>query len=167
MSRIEKLFTPPFVVGFGLAALLSIPGLHILFFFILPAGAFLAIKFDVRLHPEKAERLLPSAWLTGLKTAAFAALFMMFIETLVTFIFKTNNIVLFLPEAVRIIKELGLPESEQSIKILEDISTQIKIHGFSFTYTIVYFLSNLITNSIFASIGAIIFVMHNNQRQRS
>lgn len=167
MNNYLRFLSPSLVIGFGIAALLSIPGLQIMFFFILPAGAYLAIGYDFKLHPEKSKKLFPSALATGVKTGLFAALFMMFIESLLTYIFKTNNIVMFLPEAVKVIQDLGMPQTEESVKILEDISTQIKLHGFSAIYTVVYFFSNLITNIIFCTVGAVIFgIIYNNKINR-
>ncbi|MBV6513476.1 MAG: hypothetical protein FMNOHCHN_03010 [Ignavibacteriaceae bacterium] len=154
---LHKFFTPALVVGFGLAALLSVSIMQMFFILIVPAAGFLASRFEFRLHPEKGERPFLSSIRTGIAAGIYAAFFMTIIEVIVTMIFKTNNFVALMPEAMKIIKELGLPEADQSVSLLNSLIDDIQRDGFSGLYTFIYFISNSFSNAIFCLIGSVLF----------
>lgn len=145
------------VVGFGLAALLSVSLMQIFFIILVPAAGFFASKFEFRLHPEKGERPFLSAIKTGIAAGIFTAFFMTIIEVVVTMIFKTNNFVAMMPEAMKIIRGLGLPEADQSAALLNSLMEDIKNDGFSGIYTFIYFVSNSLSNALFCLPGSLFF----------
>jgi hypothetical protein len=156
-NSLQRLLTPAMVVGFGLAALLSASIMQIFFIILVPAAGFLASKFEFRLHPERGERPFISSIKTGVAAGLFAAFFMTIIEVVVTMLFKTNNFVAMMPEAMKIIRGLGLPEADQSAALLNSLMEDIQKDGFSGIYTFIYFISNSLSNAVFCIAGSLLF----------
>lgn len=167
-KNLQEIVTPAVVVGFGLAAVLSISFMQMFFIILVPAAGYLASKFEFRLHPEKGERPYLSAMKTGIAAGLFAAFFMTIIEVVLTLLFKTNNFVTMMPEAMKIIRELGLPEADQSVSILNSLIDDIRQDGFSAIYTFIYFMSNSVSNAVFCLAGSLFFAImykRDNQNQ--
>lgn len=161
-----KKLLPSIVCGFGAGVLHSVPFIRSLACcLIAPAAAYLSIllfrkaeSFTEKIPPSKAAFL-------GIFTGIFFAFFATGIDSIVTYIFKTNDFVESLPEARQIMEENGLaPFFEEGFATLSKISTDITTFGFSLIYLIFNFLNNLLIGTLFGLIGGLIGMSVTNKK---
>lgn len=158
-------YSPALVCGFGAAVLMTLPGLKSFSCcLIVPFAAGLSLYFEQRLHGVSVISMSKGAF-WGLMTGLFAGMFGSVLETLMTFLLRSNDFVMALPEMEKALRELKIPVSiDESIKLFRQMANEIRVTGFSFTYTAVMFFSNLFTDALFGLIGGLIGSSYLNKR---
>lgn len=105
-------------------------------------------KFRVPLTQGKSAKL-------SISTAVIATVFTTVLEVVMTLIFKDNDFVRTLPEIKTLFNSALLgPEGEEALAAINKMMTDIQHSGFSLLFTIAFFFSNLIPNSVTALIGS-------------
>ena len=94
-----------------------------------------------------------------------AALFSSAFEVLITYITHSNDFVATLPQTESAMRSLNLGSIlDQSMGLLDKMSSEIVTNGFSLLYTIAIIFSNIIIDSVFGIIGGIIGMVVINKR---
>ena len=144
-------YLPSIVTGFGAAVLSTIPGIKNLnCCLIIPAAAFLSIylynKSTGNDSPIKLNKALSYGLITGLIAALFSSLF----DVLITYITRSNDLVVGLQQTEEMMYELKLGTLiDASMEIMRTMVTKIKATGFSALYTVMITISNFFIFSIY------------------
>lgn len=157
----NKKYLPALVCGFGASVLTIIPGLEsFACCLVVPVAAAISIGLFKKSHPEVLRIDTRTGVLLGLYTGLFAAIFASCLEIILTFITKSNDLVLAIPQMEAVINELNLgPEAEASIKIIKQMVAETQLTGFSLLYSVLITFSNLLTYSIFGMLGGTLGVL--------
>jgi len=164
----NKLLLPALVCGFGTAVLTTIPGLESIACCLLaPAASFIAVRLYKKSNAEPTLLNTGTGILLGLFTGLFAAVFASGFEIIITYLTKTNDLVIGFPQAEQVIRDLNLGEgAEESVKLLKKMIEEIRLKGFSLLYSIIITLSNIITYSIFGMLGGVISIAVMKRRNK-
>lgn len=146
----QKKYFPTVISGFGVAAVVTAPVFGGIFcLFVLPVGAIASLYVYQRLNNFPAPVNGKNAFMFGMLTGVFAAVFRTLFDVLLTFIFKTNNFVELLPELEDFYSQYYFKEAaEQTLSIINSMAVTIQDTGFSLLYTIVMLFGNLIMMTI-------------------
>ncbi|MDR3666027.1 MAG: hypothetical protein P4L35_04190 [Ignavibacteriaceae bacterium] len=164
-------YLPSLVTGFGAAVLLSIPLVkNVGCCVVIPFAAIYALSLDVKLNKAQLPIKGKEAFLFGLMTGLWAAIFSALFETLITFIAHSNDFVLELPTLELFLKNQApdylKPFVEPAIPIYRSIANDIKTSGFSPLYTFAVLFINIIVDIIFGVIGGFIGMNYLNKRDK-
>ncbi|MCH8325602.1 MAG: hypothetical protein IIB83_03415 [Bacteroidetes bacterium] len=159
-------YLPILVCGFGAAVLTTVP--YIKSFsccLIIPAASFAALYLNLKVDNINLPITIKPAVVYGLLTGVVAALFSSTFEILITFITHNNDFVATLPQTEAAMRSLDLGNLlDQTMGLLNKMSSDIVTNGFSLLYTIAITFSNIIIDSVFGIIGGIIGMVVINKR---
>jgi predicted membrane protein len=164
----NKKYLSALVCGFGAAVLTTIPGIEsIACCTLVPVAAGLSIFVYKKSQPDLAKITTGTGIFIGVLTGVIAALFASGLEIIITYITRTSDIVVSLPQAEQVVRDMNFgPAAEESFKLLKLMVEEIQTQGFSLLYTLLITISNLITYSIFGLLGGIIGTALINKRNR-
>jgi hypothetical protein len=162
----NKKYLSALVCGFGAAVLTTIPGIQtIACCLLVPVASVVSIFLYKKSHPDLLKIKTGSGIFLGLLTAVFAAVFASGFEIIITYLTKTSDLIVSMPQAEKVIKDMNLgPAAEESMEILKQMVADIKSKGFSFLYAFLITITNLITYSIFGMLGGVIGTAIINKR---
>jgi hypothetical protein len=154
----NKKYLPALVCGFGAAVLTTIPGLEsIACCLLVPIASLISVRLYNKANREMTRLNTSSGVILGLLTGLFAAGFASIFEILITYITKTNDLVIGYPQAEEVIRDLNLGDAaKESLEMLKKMVSEIQTKGFSFFYSVIITFSNLLTYSIFGMLGGVI-----------
>ncbi len=161
-------YLPSIVAGFGAAVLSTIPGIKNLnFFLIIPAAAFLSLYLVNKSTGDSSPIKLNKALSYGLITALIAAFFSSLFDILITFITRSNDLVVGLEHTEEMIRELELGKlMDASLEIMRAMVKEIEGTGFSALYAVMVTISNFFIFSIFGMLGGLLGMVVLNRRNR-
>jgi hypothetical protein len=164
----NKKYLPSLVCGFGAAVLTIIPGFSsFACCFIVPIAAVVSVTLYKKSNPDILKIQTGSGVVLGLLTGLYAAIFASGFEIIITYVTKSNDLVLALPQTENLLRGMNLgPAVEDSIKLMKQMITDIRTKGFSFMYSILITLSNSITFSIFGILGGVLGTAIINRRNK-
>jgi hypothetical protein len=154
----DNKLVPAIAAGFAAAVLTTIPGLRsTACCLIIPLASVFAI-FLYRKMNNNTEKIKPGIGLLfGLMTGLAAAIFATGFDVVITYLTKTNELVENLPNASAAMEELNFGAmGEQMLELMKIMAKDIKETGFSATYTMGIFFTNILTYIIFGMIGGLI-----------
>lgn len=159
-------YLPVLVCGFGAAVLTTVPFIKSFSCcLILPAASFGALYLDLRVNKTILPIETKYAIFYGLLTGIVVALFSSAFEILITFVTHSNDFISTLPQTESAMRSLNLGSLiDQTMGLLNKMSTEIVANGFSLLYTIAITFSNIIIDSIFGIIGGVIGMIVINKR---
>lgn len=154
------------VCGFGAAILTTIPGVEsFACCLIVPIASGLSIALYKKSNRELFKISTGTGVLLGLFTGIIAAFFASGFEIILTYISKTNELVTAMPQTEQLIRDMNLGSAaEESMKLLRQMVEEIRSNGFSFLYSVLIIVSNLISFSIFGMLGGILGTVIINKR---
>jgi hypothetical protein len=164
-------YLPSLVTGFVAAVLMSIPLVkHVGCCVIVPFAAVYALILDVKLNKAELPIKGMEAFLFGLLTGLWAAVFSALFETIITLFTHSNDFITELPGIENVLKNQA-PASfkqfmEQAILIYRSMATEIKTTGFSALYTFAILATNIVVDIIFGIIGGFIGMNYLNKRTK-
>lgn len=152
---INKNYLPAIVCGFGAAVITTIPGFKNLGCCLLvPAASILTIVLYKKSNHLNEKIAVSKAIVLGLITGIVAALFATFFDLVITYITHSNEFITGLPQTELIVKDFNLgPIMDESLKLIKIMAKDIEATGFSTLYTIMIFISNILTYIIFGILG--------------
>lgn len=162
-------YISPLVCGFGASVLTIVPGFkEIGCCLVIPFAAGLSLYLYQKSNKEKEIISIKQALVFGLLMGIFSAIFATFFEVLFSAIFNTNDFVKSLPQLETAFKSFA-PQNllDEVFKIYKNMADDIKINGFSLSYTIYYLLATSITSLIFGMIGGIVGMAFLNRRNKN
>jgi len=164
----NKKYLPSLVSGFGAAVLTIIPGFSsFACCFIVPIASVVSVTLYKKSNPDILKIQTGSGVVLGLLTGLFATFFASGFEIIITYVTKSNDLILAMPQTENILKDMNLgPAVEDSIKLMKQMITDIQTKGFSFLYTILITLSNALTFSIFGMLGGVLGTAIINRRNK-
>lgn len=154
-----KKYLPALVAGFGAGVLHVVPLTKALTCcLVVPLAAVAAIMLEQKAGKFFGEFPLKRGLILGLLTGVFAALFGSFFDIFITFITKTNDILLAINELNTLIETLPVADQvkEDTLNLMHSVAEQIRETGFSPLYAFGITFNNLIVDSIFGTIGGLI-----------
>ena len=165
----NKDYIPAIICGFGAAVLTTIPGFkNIGCCLVVPVASFVAIVLYKKTNQLDEKIAVSKAIILGLVTGIVAALFSTFFDLLITYITHTNEFIAGLPQTELIMNDLNMgPIMDESLKLIKQMAKDIEANGFSVLYTIMIFISNILTFTIFGILGGAIGVAILNRRNRN
>ncbi len=127
---------------------------------IIPTAALFALYLEMKSTKRTIPFDISLGVRFGLLTGIFAALFGVTIETFVTLITKTNDLVNSFPQMQQMLETFPVDKMTRTevIGMLKNVAEQIKTSGFAPLYTFAMLVNTLIVNSIFGIIGGMIGV---------
>jgi hypothetical protein len=154
------------VCGFGAAILTTIPGVEsFACCLIVPIASGISIALYKKSNRELFKISTGTGVMLGLLTGIIAAFFASGFEIILTYISKTNELVTAMPQTEQLIRDMNLGSAaEESMEVLRQMVEEIRSNGFSFLYTILIIVSNLISFSIFGMLGGILGTVIINKR---
>ena len=164
-------YLPSLVTGFVAAVLMSIPLVkHVGCCVIVPFATVYALILDVKLNKAELPIKGKKAFLFGILTGLWAAIFSALFETIITLFTHSNDFVQGLPGIENVLRNQA-PASfkqfmEQAIVIYKNMATEIKATGFSALYTFAILASNIVVDIIFGIIGGFIGMNYLNKRNK-
>ncbi len=159
---VNSKYFPTLVSGFAAGVLTTVPHIKTLSCCILvPAAVVFALYADKRISGSKSPIILKSALMFGLMTGLFTTLFGTTFDVLITFITRQNEFVLAYPDVLKMLGEMQFfPKGDSSYKealdILENTRNEIVETGFSFFYTFMMLINNLIFYPVFGLLGGLL-----------
>jgi predicted PurR-regulated permease PerM len=164
----EKKYLPALVCGFGAAVLTTIPGLESFACCLLvPIASLISVRLYKKANREIVKLNTGTGVILGLLTGLFAAGFTSIFELFLTYITKTNDLVAGYPQAEELIRDLNLGDAaKESLELLKKMISEIQTKGFSFLYSVIIIISNLLTYSIFGMLGGVIGTALLNKRNK-
>jgi len=165
----NKKYLSALVCGFGAAVLTTIPGIQsVACCLLVPIASTISIFLYKKSQPDLLKIRTGTGILLGIVTAVFAALFASGFEIIITYLTKTSDLVVSMPQAEKVVKDMNLgPAAEESMKVLKQMVSEIQSKGFSFLYAFLITTTNLITYSIFGMLGGLIGTAIINKRNQS
>ncbi len=162
----DKRYLSSLLCGFGAAVLSTIPGMNsIACCLLVPIASGLSLLLYKKSQPDLIKIKTGTGVILGLLTGIFAALFASGFEIIITAITKSTDLISAIPQTENLIKDMNLgPAAEESIKLLKKMASEIQTSGFSFLYSIIITLSNLISYSIFGILGGVLGTAIINKR---
>jgi len=162
----NKKYLSALVCGFGAAILTTIPGIEsIACCLVVPVASGLAVGLYKKSSPDLFKVETGTSILIGILTGIFAAFLASGFELILTYITKTNDLVVAMPETEKLLKEMNLgPTAEESLEILRKMTREIQSDGFSFFYSFFITLANLISYTIFGILGGLLGAVIVNKR---
>jgi len=162
----NKKYLSALVCGFGAAVLTTIPGIQtIACCFLAPIASAISIFLYKKSEPGLIKINTGTGIFLGLMTAIFAALFASGLEIIITYITKSSDLVVSMPQAEKVVKDMNLgPAADESIEVLKQMVNDIQSKGFSSLYALLITITNLITYSIFGMLGGLIGTAIINRR---
>lgn len=162
----NKKYLPALVCGFGAAVLTTIPGMESVACCLLaPVASGISIFLYKKSQPGVLKIGTGTGILLGVLTAIFAAIFASSFEIIITYLTRTSDLTVSIPQAEQVVKDMNLgPAAEESIGVLKQMVAEIQSTGFSFLYAFLITLTNLITYSIFGMIGGMVATAIINKR---
>lgn len=150
--------SPAIVCGFGAAVLGIIPGVKSFgCCLLLPASTVLGLYFYLRITSFARSITPKTALFIGLITGLSSAFFSGFFDIIITYIFRTNDLVFSLPQVEILLSSYNLGDiGKETINLLRGMSKEITMYGFSPLYASYLLFSNLFIDSIFGMIGGLI-----------
>ena len=164
-------YLPSLVTGFAAAVLVSIPLLkHVGCCVIVPFAAVYALILDVKLNKAELPIKGIEAFLFGIFTGLWAAIFSALFETIITLFTHNNDFVQELPGIENVLRNQA-PASfkqfiDQAIQIYRHMAVEIKTTGFSALYTFAILATNIVIDIIFGIIGGFIGMNYLNKRDK-
>jgi hypothetical protein len=164
-------YLPTLVTGFVAAVLVSIPLVkHVGCCVIVPVAAFYALILDVKLNKAELPIKGIEAFVFGILTGLWAAVFSVFFETIITLFTHTNDFIKELPEIENYVKNQSMLTLKQifevELPIYKSMANDIKTTGFSLFYTFSIFFINIFIDVIFGIIGGFIGMNYLNKRKK-
>ena len=164
-------YLPSLVTGFVAAVLVSIPQVkQVGCCVIVPFAAVYALVLDVKLNKAELPIKGIEAFVFGIFTGLWAAVFSVLFETIITLFTHTNDFVKELPGIEIYIKNqnmLTLKQIfEQELPLYKSMANDIKTTGFSLFYTFSIIFINILIDVIFGIIGGFIGMNYLNKRKR-
>ena len=159
-------YISPLVCGFGAAVLTVVPGLkEIGCCLIIPFAAGLSLYLHQKANSDTGHISAKTAIIYGLLTGVFSGVFATLFEILFTAIFHYNDFVKSLPE-IEIAFRSFAPKNllDEVFKIYKNMAKDIQTNGFSFSYSIYFFIATSFTSLIFGLIGGLIGMAFINKR---
>jgi hypothetical protein len=165
----NKDYLPAIVCGFGAAVLSTIPGFkNFACCLLVPAASIVALFLYKKTNRLDEKIAVNKAIILGLLTGIVAALFSTFFDLLITYITHTNEFIAGLPQTELILHDLNMgPIMDESLILIKEMAKDIEANGFSALYTIMIFVSNIITYTIFGILGGAIGVAILNRQNRN
>ena len=162
----NKKYLSALVCGFGAAVLTTIPGIEsVACCLLVPVASGFSIGLYKKSHPDILKIQTGTGVLLGLLTGVFAALFASAFEVILTFITKTNDLIVAMPQTEKLIRDMNLGQAaEESLKVLRQMANEIQSKGFSLLYSVMITLANLITYTIFGMLGGVLGTAIINRR---
>jgi len=162
----NKKYLPALVSGFGAAVLTTIPGAESFACCLLvPIASGVSITLYKKSQPEILKIETGTGLMLGFLTALFAAIFASSFEILITYLTRTSDLSVSMPQAEQLIREMNLgTTAEESIEILKQMITDIQTTGFSFLYSVLITVTNLISYTIFGLLGGLVATAIINKR---
>jgi len=162
----NKKYLPALVSGFGAAVLTTIPGAESFACCLLvPIASGVSITLYKKSQPGILKIETGTGLMLGFLTALFAAIFASSFEILITYLTRTSDLSVSMPQAEQLIREMNLgTAAEESIEILKQMITDIQTTGFSFLYSVLITLTNLISYTIFGLLGGLVATAIINKR---
>lgn len=164
----NKKYLPALVCGFGAAVLTTIPGIEsIACCLIVPIASAVSIFLYKKSQSSLKKISTGTGILLGFMTALFATLFASALEIIITYLTKTSDLVVSLPQAEKVVRDMNLgPAAEESLQVLRQMVKEIQTTGFSYLYALIVTATNLITFSIFGILGGVIGTAIINKRNQ-
>lgn len=165
-----KKFIAPLICGFGAGVLMVVPVIKSFSCcLIIPIAAFLALFLDQRANNNFGKIAISKGLVFGLITGLVAAFFGTFFDVMITFITKSNEIVVALPEFRKVIADFPISNElkQEALDMMQSIADSIKASGFSAIYTFSTLLGNLFVNSVFGIIGGMVGAAILNSRNKN
>ncbi len=162
-----KKYIATIICGFGAGVLQIVPFIKSFSCcLIIPAAAFLALLLDQKATKSNTAVPIKKAFLFGLLTGVFAALFGSFFELTITFITRQNDVITAFPEMQRMIENFPVsPEIKKEVlSLFQGVRNELMTNGFSLLYTFSVLLNNFVMNVVFGIIGALIGTQIINKR---
>jgi hypothetical protein len=164
-------YLPSLVTGFAAAVLVSIPLVkHVGCCVIIPFAAVYALILDVKLNKAELPIKGMEAFLFGILTGLWAAIFSALFETIITLFTHSNEFVQELPGIENVLRNQApasfKPFIDQAIVIYRHMAIEIKTTGFSALYTFAILGTNIIIDIIFGIIGGFIGMNYLNKRNK-
>jgi len=162
----NKKYLSALVCGFGVAVLTTIPGTEsVSCCLLVPVAAGFSIGLYKKSHPDTLKIQTGTGVLLGMLTGVFAALFASGFEIILTFITKTNDLIVAMPQTEKVIRDMNLGQTaEESLEVLKQMANEIQSKGFSLLYSVLITLANLITYTLFGMLGGILGTALINRR---
>ena len=162
----NKKYLSALVCGFGAAVLTTIPGTEsVACCLLVPVAAGFSVGLYKKSHADVSKIQTGTGVLLGLLTGVFAALFASGFELILTFITKTNDLIVAMPQTEKVIRDMNLEQAaEESLKALRQMTNEIQSKGFSLLYSVLITLANLITYTIFGMLGGVLGTTIINRR---
>lgn len=162
----NKKYLSALVCGFGTACLTTVPGIQsIACCLLIPIASVISIFLYKKSQRDLLRITTGTGIMLGLLTAIFAAVFASSFEIIITYLTRSSDLVVSMPQAEQVVKDLNLgPAAEESIEVLKQMVRDIQSKGFSVLYTFLITITNLITYSIFGMLGGVIGTAIINKR---
>ena len=154
-----KKYFPYLVAGFGASVLSVVPVIKsFTCCLIIPAAAFFALILEQKANGRFQKIEMSKALIAGLLTGLTSAIFGSFFELFITFITKSNDIVIAFGEFQSMINNFPFDETmkQEMINLIAGIIEDIQDSGFSIFYTITVLFNNFFVNIIFGTLGGLI-----------
>ena len=157
------------VCGFAAAVLTVIPGVEsFACCLIVPIASGFSVALFKKSNVELNKIQTGTGVMLGLLTGIFAAVFAGVFEIILTLITKSNDLVAALPQTEQMIRNMNLgPAAEDALGLLRQMVNEIESTGFSFIYSVIIIVTNLITYTIFGMLGGVIGTVIINKRNSS
>lgn len=151
-------FFPAVVTSFAAAVLSIVPFLQSFSCCLMvPAAAWIALAIDQRLTKYEIRITAGKAFAFGAITGVLTACFITGFDLFFTYLSRSNELIASLPQLEKTMSEMNLLDlARPSLDLLYRMRDEIAYNGFSWLYSFYIFLSQLVTNTIFAIIGALI-----------
>jgi len=149
--------SPAIVCGFGAAVISTIPGAKSLgCCLLLPGAAILSLYFYVRLTSFAQALNVKTALLIGLLTGLSSAVISCMLDVLITYIFRSNDLVASLTQVEILINSFNLGAiGNETMAIFKTMGKEITTYGFSLTYTSFLLFNNIVIDSLFGMLGGL------------
>ena len=149
--------SPAIVCGFAAAVLTIIPGLKSFgCCLIIPFAVYMTLVINQKMsgiHKIMAKESIYYGLLTGLFTAFFGT----FLEVLITYITKSNDITATYPEFEKSLQSLPSAEMfKESLQLIKGMIYEISTKGYSVLFTTFLLIGNVFIDTIFGIIGGLV-----------
>ncbi len=154
-----KKYLPAIVSGFGAGVLHVVPLTKALTCcLVVPLAAVVAIMLEQKANGIIGNFDLKRGAILGLLTGVFAALFGSFFDIFITFVTKSNDIILAFNELTEVVDTIPVPDNikEEALALMQSVVESIKATGFSGLYSFSIIFNNLLVDSIFGLIGGLV-----------
>ena len=157
------------VCGFAAAVLSVIPGVaSFSCCLVVPVASGFAVALYKKSNAEMNKIQTGTGVMLGFLTGIFAAVLAGVFEIILTLITKSNDLVAALPQTEEMIKNMNLgPAADEALGLLRQMVNEIQSTGFSFIYSVIIVVTNLITYTIFGMLGGVVGTVIINRRNAS